>query len=166
LGVTQLVRREAAPHACRGRGTPQVGRAAALDQCRPRVAPLNDAEQRTDRELAPQLDPGLKLFPSPRVHADLASAPALAAPDERRAAALIEIGFGQRQRLLDTQSGPPQDDDQTAQPCARSPAAHMTATISSTFGGSAGYRRPLLPGAWPAWNPGSVAAGSAVWAPA
>src|SRR4051795_5068283 len=33
----------------------------------------------------------------------------------------------------------------------------MTAMISSTLGGSAGYRTPLLRGGRPAWNPGAVA---------
>jgi hypothetical protein len=33
----------------------------------------------------------------------------------------------------------------------------MTAMISSTLGGSAGYRSPLLRGGRPAWNPGMVA---------
>jgi hypothetical protein len=42
-------------------------------------------------------------------------------------------------------------------PCAVPPATRMTATISSTAGGSAGYRRPLLRGGRPQWNPGMVA---------
>jgi hypothetical protein len=37
-------------------------------------------------------------------------------------------------------------------PSALSPAARITATISSTVGGSAGYRRPLLPGDTPWWR--------------
>jgi hypothetical protein len=37
----------------------------------------------------------------PGVHADLASAAALAAPDEQRAAALVKIGLGERERFLD-----------------------------------------------------------------
>jgi hypothetical protein len=57
-------------------------RAAADDQWRPRVVPLMTHEQRTDRELAPHVKPGLELLPSPCVHADLATAPALPAPDQ------------------------------------------------------------------------------------
>ena len=74
------------------------------------------------------------------VHADLAAASALAAADEQRAAALIEIGLGERERLVDAQPGSPEEHDQGAQTAAvrPSPAARMTATISSTFGGSAG----------------------------
>jgi hypothetical protein len=43
----------------------------------------------------------LQLFPAPRVHADFAATSALAAPDEQRAAAVIEIRFGKHERFLD-----------------------------------------------------------------
>jgi hypothetical protein len=43
-----------------------------------------------------------------------AAAPALAAPDQQRAAALIEIALGERDRFLDAQPGPPHDHDQSA----------------------------------------------------
>ena len=66
-------------------------------------------------------------------------------------AGLVQISFGEFEGFVDTQAGPPE------KPCGRSPAARMTATISSTLGGSAGYRCPLFPGAWPKWNPGKVA---------
>jgi hypothetical protein len=42
-------------------------------------------------------------------------------------------------------------------PCAVPPATRMTAMISSTAGGSVGYRRPLLRGARPQCKPGIVA---------
>jgi hypothetical protein len=42
-------------------------------------------------------------------------------------------------------------------PCRLSPTICMTATISVTVGGSAGYRRPLLRGGRPARKPGIVA---------
>src|SRR5215204_5415400 len=89
-------------------------RAAADDQWRAARRAVDDAEQQTDRELGPQLEPGLQFFPSPRVHADLATAPALAAPDQERTAAWIEIALGERERLLDAQPGSPHDHDQTA----------------------------------------------------
>jgi hypothetical protein len=103
---------------------------------------VDDAQHGTDRKLGPEVKQGLEFVPSPCVHADLAAAPALAAPDQERAAALIEIALGQSERLLDPQPGSPQDHDQGAwrRPWARSPAARMTAMISSTLGGSAGYR--------------------------
>ena len=67
------------------------------------------------------------------VHADFAAPAALAAPDEQRAAAMVEVGLAERERLVDAQAGAPQHHDQAAQPAAR-----MTATISSMVGGSAG----------------------------
>jgi hypothetical protein len=42
-------------------------------------------------------------------------------------------------------------------PCHVVPACRMMATISSTVGGSVGYRRPLLRGGRPEWKPGTVA---------
>jgi hypothetical protein len=62
---------------------------------------VDDAEELTDRQLDSQLEPGLQLFPAPCVHADVAVAPALAAMDKQRAAAVIQISFGERQRFLD-----------------------------------------------------------------
>jgi hypothetical protein len=53
------------------------------------------------------------LFPR-GVHADLATAPALAAPDQQRATTLIEIAFGERESFLDAQPGAPHDDDEPA----------------------------------------------------
>jgi hypothetical protein len=64
---------------------------------------VDDAQQRTDRELAAHVKPGLELFPAPRVHPDLAAAPSLAAPDQQRAATLIEVGLGERERFLNAQ---------------------------------------------------------------
>jgi hypothetical protein len=76
-------------------------RAAALDQCRPACRTVDDTQQRPDRQLEPHGEPGLQLGPAPGVHADLASAAALAAADEQRAAALVKIGLGERERFLD-----------------------------------------------------------------
>jgi hypothetical protein len=44
---------------------------------------VDDAQQRTDWELAAQVEPRQQLFPAPAVHADLATAPALAAPNQQ-----------------------------------------------------------------------------------
>jgi hypothetical protein len=79
---------------------------------------VDDAEQRSDRRLDPRLEPGLKLLPGPVVHADLAAAAALAAPDKQRPAPRIQVGLGERERLVDAQPGAPQHDDQAAQPAA------------------------------------------------
>jgi hypothetical protein len=63
---------------------------------------VDDAEQRADGELQPELAPGLKFLPAPVVHAGLAAASALASADEQRAASLVEIGLGERERFLDS----------------------------------------------------------------
>src|SRR5215213_146816 len=83
----------------------------------------DDAQQRADRQLPSQLEPRLQLFPRPTVHADFASATALAAPHEQRAAYLIEIAFGELERLVDPESGSPEDDDQRAHSSAVRPVA-------------------------------------------
>src|SRR5829696_7896085 len=81
-GVPQLVRREPASHSWRG------GHAAQLGACRSgRPVPserraVDDAQQGTDWGPAPHVKPGLELLPAPGVHADLAAAAALAAPDQ------------------------------------------------------------------------------------
>jgi hypothetical protein len=46
--------------------------------------------------------------------ADLAATSALAATHEQRAAPVIEIAFGERQRFLNAQPGAPEHDDQGA----------------------------------------------------
>jgi len=67
---------------------------------------VNAAEQRTDGKAAAKLKPRLEFAPS---HASMPTSrpSALAAPDQERAAALIEIGFRQCQRFLDARSGSP-----------------------------------------------------------
>ena len=54
----------------------------------------------------------LQLIPAPGVHADLATAPALAAAHQERTAALIETGLGERECFLDAQAGTPRNHDQ------------------------------------------------------
>lgn len=49
--------------------------------------------------------------PAPVVHPDLAPAVTLPVPDQQAAAAL-EISLGERERLMDTKTRPPQHDDQ------------------------------------------------------
>jgi hypothetical protein len=79
---------------------------------------VDDAQQRPDGQLEAKLEPRLQLLPSPGVHADLATPAALSSPHEQGAAAVIEIGLGKRERLLDAQTSAPQDHDQAAQPAA------------------------------------------------
>ena len=93
-----------------------------------------------DRQLDADVQPLLQLLPGPAVHADLAAATALPAADEDRAAAGVEVSLGERERFVDAQPGAPEHDDHSAHPQAMGlvPAWRMTATISSTVGGSAG----------------------------
>ena len=96
----------------------------------------------------------------PRHPSDFPALVALPPAHEDRAAARIEIGLDQRQRFLDPQPAAPQHDDQRAEPdpVPIGRILRITATISSTVGGSAGYTIPLLRGARPALWPG-IAAG-------
>ena len=63
----------------------------------------------------------------------------LPVPDEQAASPLVEVGLGEREGPC-IDAGAPQHDDQTRirRPWRLSPAWRMTATISSTVGGSAG----------------------------
>jgi hypothetical protein len=102
VGVAELVWREAPAHAGRGGGAPELR--AGGRGC-PRSAACrtgDDAEQRADGEFEAALEPGLEFLPASVVHADLASASALAAADEQRATSLVEIGLGERERFLDS----------------------------------------------------------------
>ena len=102
VGVAELVWREAPAHAGRGRGAPEL-RVGGRGRPGPAACrAVDDAEQRADGEFEAALEPGLKFLPAPVVHADLAPAPALAAADQRRAATLVEIGLGERERFLDS----------------------------------------------------------------
>jgi hypothetical protein len=81
-------------------------RSSARDQYRPRVGPLmmqNSGPTGRPRRNSSQG------WSSPQPHASMPTSrpSALAAPDQERAAALIEIGVGQCQRFLEAQSGPP-----------------------------------------------------------
>src|ERR671911_557425 len=71
---------------------------------------VDDAEQRSDRQLNAHVEPGRELFLGPVVHADLAAAAALAAPHQQRTATRVQVGLGDRERLADAQTGAPQHD--------------------------------------------------------
>jgi hypothetical protein len=116
--VPELMRRGPATHTRCGGGPAQV---RASGGARPHSAAgrtIDDAEQRTDGQLESPLQPRLQFLLSPRVHTHLAAASAFAATDEQRAAAVVEIGFGERERFLNAQPCAPQNDDQPAKPAA------------------------------------------------
>jgi hypothetical protein len=66
---------------------------------------------------------GSSFVPSPIVHPDLATSPSLAATNEQRAAAAIQVPLAQRERFVDAQAGAPQHHDQSAKP----PTVHTVA---------------------------------------
>src|SRR4051794_23605274 len=116
-------------------------RAAAVAQGRPPVAPLMT---QNSGEVDAELQPRLELSPAPVVHADLSAPSARAAADEQRAASLMEVRLGERERFLDAQPGSPEDHDQAAQPAAvgavtgRSHPSDDLLDVRRIGGGSAG----------------------------
>jgi hypothetical protein len=89
-------------------------RAAALDQCRPRVGPLMTHNNGPTGSSSRTSSQGWSSAQPQASMPDLASAAALAAADEQRAAALVKIGLGERECFLDAQPGSPQDHNQRA----------------------------------------------------
>src|SRR5215207_8094592 len=111
VGVAELVRCEASPHAGLAGDAAQLGaRGGRRPWASPRGA-VDHAEQRSDGQLDARLEPRRELLPRPVVHPDLAAAAALAAPHEQRTAARVKVALGERERLVDAQPGAPQHDD-------------------------------------------------------
>jgi hypothetical protein len=99
--MPELVRREPPTDASGDGGPAQLRSGGPTGPVPAARRSVDDAEQRTDRKLDPQLEPRAKLLPGPCIHADLAAPSALAVADEQRAAAVIEIGFGEAEGFLD-----------------------------------------------------------------
>src|SRR5436305_3380746 len=76
----------------------------------------DDAEQGADRELRTQLEPLLEALPPPAVHPDLAPPAPFASADQDRTCYPVKVGLGERERLADPQTGPPEHNDQSPQP--------------------------------------------------
>jgi hypothetical protein len=76
-----------------------------------------------------------ELFPRPAVHANHASFSAFSAADEDRAASLVEVGLGERQRFADSQSGSPENHEQRAQPDGFVGAAHGSHDLDDLLDG-------------------------------
>jgi hypothetical protein len=159
VSVPELMRREPTPDPCRGRGVMELRSDPGRTAVTPARGSVQDAEERTDRQALAQLNPWLQLLPGPAVHTNLAALAALPVSNEDRAANRVKVGLGERERFADPEASAPQDDDQRTKPDAAGiiPAARMTEMISSTVGGSGGYRSPLLWGACPWWKLASVA---------
>jgi len=82
VGVAQLMGRQPAAHPGAGAGATQL---AADGRGRPGAAAagaMQNAEQRSDWQLAAVLKPRLALAPAPAVHAHLAARAALPVPDQ------------------------------------------------------------------------------------
>ena len=84
--VTWLVRREPSAHPGSGSGPSQLLARRGLLPMPASRRTVDDAEKRADRHASSNLEPSLKLMPGPPVHADLATATALAFPDQHRSA--------------------------------------------------------------------------------
>lgn len=146
VGMPELVRREAPAHAGFDRLAAELRARGGACPVSATAGTVDDAKQRPDGKVEPQLEPRLELVPAPGVHADFAASFALAVTDKQRAAGMVEIRFGESERFLDAQPGTPHSPARhrittrphSRRPCAASPATRMTAMISSTFGGSAG----------------------------
>src|SRR4051794_19497243 len=112
--VAELVRGKAPAYAGAG-GESAQHRASWCGLPRaPARGAVDDAEQGSDGHRAADGQPGFELFQAPVVHPDLAAASAFAAAHEDRSAAAFKIEFVEIERLLDAQSGAPEDDDQRA----------------------------------------------------
>ena len=88
----------------RGRRFPVASRGRSVDH----------AQHRADRELATDLEPRLELLPRPAVHSDFAALAPLAAADKHGAAGSVQIALLERQTFADSQTGPPEQDDERA----------------------------------------------------
>jgi hypothetical protein len=131
----QLMRREAAPDAGRGREAPELDPNGGA---RPRShagSAVDHAEQRSDRELRPRPEPWPQLLPAPLVHADLATTPALAVTHQQRPTPLVEVVLGERERLLDAQPGTPQHQDHRSQARAVTKTARRATALRRWFTG-------------------------------
>jgi hypothetical protein len=116
--VPQLVRREPPPDArrrgrmtqllARGRGFPAPAGCRAVDH----------AQQRSDRELAADLEPWVELLPGPTIHPDLAPLAAFPSPDKHSAASAVEIALLKGERFANPQTRAPQHNNQRADPAA------------------------------------------------
>ena len=102
VGVPKLVWREASADTRRGAGAgaPQLSACRSWRPVASARSAVDDAQQRTDREISAHVKPRLELLPSPCVHSDLTAAPTLSAPDQERATALIQITSGESTSLL------------------------------------------------------------------
>ena len=140
MRVPQLVWPESAPNpgAC---GDPAELTAHRRGRPRsPASGAVDNAEQGSHRQLGSHGQSWAKLFPAPPVYPYLAPSAALALADLHRTTPLVEVILAQRERFLDAQPRAPEHHDHRTQrpSVAIGDRVAITATISSTVGGSAG----------------------------
>jgi hypothetical protein len=75
---------------------------------------VDHAQQRSDRQLAADLEPRVELLPGPAVHPCLAPFAAFPAAHEHGATAAVQVALLEGERFADAQPGTPQQDDQRA----------------------------------------------------
>jgi hypothetical protein len=89
--VAQLVRGEPTPDPGADCEPAELGTDRGTRPRPPAGGAIDDAKQRTDRQLDARLQPRAELFPAPLVHADLAARAALAVADQQRPATRVEV---------------------------------------------------------------------------
>jgi hypothetical protein len=112
--VPKLVWREPASYSCCGGGTGELSASGRRFPVPADGGPVDDAEERADRETGAELLPGLELLPCPDVHPSFATRVALAVPDKNGPAASVHVGLGKRECFADPQPRSPQHDDERA----------------------------------------------------
>ncbi len=140
VGVAELVRREAPAHAGRGGGAPELRAGGCGCPGSAAGRAVDDAEQRVDGEFEVELSQGWS-----------SCQPQLSMPTSRRRPPLPRRTSSEPRRWSRSASvsasaswtrSPARQRTtirpRSRRPCAPSPAARITAMISSTFGGSAG----------------------------
>src|SRR3954467_12682872 len=93
-------RRTPAPAAVRR----SSARAAGADHDRPRVGPLMTQNNGPTGSSMRRSIQRCEMLPRPLVHPDFATAAALTAAHEQRAATVVEVGLVERERLVDPQA--------------------------------------------------------------
>ena len=125
VGVAELMRSYAPADPGRDGGAMQLKASRAGRPGVPARRPGDHAEQRADRERHPLGHPRFKGRPASRVHPDHAAAIVLPVPDQNRSPPWLQIGLGQRQRLVDPKPRTPEHHDQPVQAIAvRSASRH------------------------------------------
>jgi hypothetical protein len=116
VSVSELVRRESATDAGEDCGAVELPASGGLLPVPSGGCAVDHAEQPSGAEAGAELKPWLELSPTPAIHADLATAAALSAPDKNGSAGPVKIGLGEVKRLADPKAGAPQDHDQRPEP--------------------------------------------------